>query len=269
MELRRLRHAADIKAADVAKELGCSPGKISQMETCSVSISVPDTKAMLEMYGITGDQRESLVDLARTAKERGWWLPYIDKMHPWAQQYVGLETESSVLRTYQAEYVPGLLQTEEYMRALRGSDIKPWSEEELDQLVALRKGRQEILTGEDAPRFWFILNEAVLRRWVGPPDVMSGQLNRMLEAGRQENVTVQVLPFAGGAHSAMSGSFLLLEFPEPVDPEVVYVEYLTGARYIEDDEEVKSYRIAFEDLMASALSRTRSASLIREVMKEL
>lgn len=276
MELRQLRDEADIKASDVAKELGCSAGKISQMETCRVSISVPDTKAMLEMYGITGEYRDALVELARTAKQRGWWLPYADTMRPWFQQYVGFETETSVARAYQSEYVPGLLQTDEYQRSLavaeRGvlaADGKSWSEEELDQLVALRKGRQELLAGEDTPRFWFILNEAVLRRWVGTPEIMHAQLNRLLEVGRQDNVTIQVLAFASGAHVAMTGPFMLLEFLEPIDPDVVYVEHLTGARYIEDADEVKRYRLAIEDLMASALSRTRSASLIREVMKEL
>jgi transcriptional regulator with XRE-family HTH domain len=268
-ELRRIRSDAGIKASDVALELGCSAGKISQMETGRVGISVPDTKAMLELYGVTGERRDDLVELARTAKQRGWWLPYIDTMQSWFQPYVGLETESSMLRTYQSEYVPGLLQTEEYQRFLLAAEPHGWSADEVDQFVALRKGRQEILAGPDAPRFCFILNESVVRRWVGRREVMLGQLQRLLEAGRQDNVTILVLPFTAGAHAAMTGAFMLVEFPDPADPPFVYLEYLTGARYIEEDQEVARYRVAFEDLTASALSRTRSAALIREVIKEL
>jgi transcriptional regulator with XRE-family HTH domain len=268
-ELRRIRSDAGIKASDVALELGCSAGKISQMETGRVGISVPDTKAMLELYGVTGERRDDLVELARTAKQRGWWLPYIDTMQSWFQPYVGLETESSMLRTYQSEYVPGLLQTEEYQRFLLAAEPHGWSADEVNQFVALRKGRQEILAGPDAPRFCFILNESVVRRWVGRREVMLGQLQRLLEAGRQDNVTILVLPFTAGAHAAMTGAFMLVEFPDPADPPFVYLEYLTGARYIEEDQEVARYRVAFEDLTASALSRTRSAALIREVIKEL
>jgi transcriptional regulator with XRE-family HTH domain len=268
-ELRRIRAAAGIKAADVAHELGCSPGKVSQMETGRVAISVPDTKAMLELYGITGDRRENLVELSRTARTRGWWLPYIDTMQSWFQPYIGLETESSELRTYQSEFVPGLLQTEGYQRVLLAAELHPWSTEEIDRFVALRKERQQILTGPDAPRFCFILNESVLRRPVGRREVMHGQLQRLLEAGRQDNITIQVLPFAAGAHAAMSGAFMLVSFPDPADPPFVYLEYLTGARYLEEDEDVARYRVAFDTLMASALSKTRSASLIREVAKEL
>lgn len=269
MELRRLRAEAGIKAAAVAVELGCSAGKVSQMETGRVSISVPDAKAMLELYGITGDQRAALVELARTAKQQGWWQPHSESAYAWFLRYVGLETESSVLRGYQSEYVPGLLQTEGYQRALLAHQIRPWSEEEIDRFVALRKGRQEMLTEPNASRFWFVLNESVLRRRVGRPEIMLGQLQRLLESGRMENVTVQVLPFAAGAHVAMTGAFMVVEFLDQLDPDVVYLEHLTGASYIENDDEVKRYKLAFEELVASALSRTRSASLIREVIKEL
>lgn len=269
IELRRLRDEAGIKAAEVALELGCSPGKVSQMETGRVSISVPDTKAMLEMYGISGEHRAALVELARTAKQKGWWLPHSSAILPWFAQYIGLETESSILRTYQSECVPGLLQTEQYQRALLANEFKPWSTEEVDRFVALRKGRQEILCVPDAPRFWFVLNEAVLRRRIGTAQTMRGQLQRLLEVGRLDHVTLQVLPFAAGAHVAMTGAFMLIEFPDLDDPDVVYLEHLGGAHYIEDDDEVRRYKVAFTDLMASALSRTRSASLIRDAIKEL
>jgi transcriptional regulator with XRE-family HTH domain len=269
MELRRLRDEAGIRAADVAAELGCSPGKVSQMETGRVAISVPDTKAMLEMYGITGEHRAALVELARTAKQKGWWVPHSAAVLPWFQRYIGLETESSTLRNYESEFIPGLLQVEGYQRALLASDLTPWTDQQVDRMVALRKSRQQILAGPGAPRFWFIINEAALCRRVGEPETMAAQLQRLLEVGRMTNVVLQVLPFTSGAHVAMTGAFMLVEFPEAGDPDVVYLEHLTGASYIEDDDEVTHYKLAFNDLMASALSRTRSASLIREVIKEL
>jgi transcriptional regulator with XRE-family HTH domain len=243
MELRRLRAEAGIKAADVATELGCSPGKISQMETSRVSISVPDAKAMLELYGVTGPYRDTMVELARAARQRGWWLPYADTMPPWFEHYVGLETESAAVRVYQPEYVPSLLQTDEYLCA-----------------------RREILTGET--RLHFVLDEAALRRRVGTRSTMTGQLHRLLELSRRDNVSLRVLPFTAGAHAAMAGAFTLLEFADAVDPAVVYVEHLTGARCIEDPEEVVEFRAAFEGLSGRALSASGSATLIRRILRQ-
>jgi transcriptional regulator with XRE-family HTH domain len=268
MELRRLRDEAGIRAADVAVELGCSPGKVSQMETGRVGISVPDTKAMLELYGITGEYLAALVELARSARQKGWWQSHSGAIPPWFQRYIGLETESSTLRGYEAELVPGLLQVEAYHRALLLSE-KPWSAREVDRIVALRKGRQQLLHGPGAPRFWFVLNEAVLRRRIGPAETMAAQLQRLLDVGRQPNVVLQVLPFTSGAHVAMTGAFMLVEFPDPGDPDIVYVEHLTGATYVEEDDEVARYKLAFKELMASALSKTRSAALIRDVLRGL
>jgi transcriptional regulator with XRE-family HTH domain len=268
-DLRKMRTDAGVRAVDVARELGCSPGKISQMETGRVAVSVPDAKAMLELYGVTDDRRETVIALARAAKLRGWWVPYNDTIHPWSQHYVGLETEASTLLAYQSEYVPGLLQTEAYLRAVVAGEIGRWSAEDADRLVALRRSRQQILCGDDPPACVFMLNEAVLHRRVGSPKVMREQLRRLLDAGRRANVTVRVLPFTAGAHPAMTGPFVLLNFPDPADPGVVYVEYLTGARYIEDGAELVRYGTAFSRLTVSALSKTRSAALIREVMKGL
>jgi transcriptional regulator with XRE-family HTH domain len=268
-ELRRLREAGGHKAADVAKELGCSAGKISQMETCRVGISVPDAKAMLEHFGITGDHREALVQLAREAKQRGWWQRFNDALHPWFQQFVGLETEASTLRSYQNEYIPGLMQTEGYQRALLRAEMKHWADDEISQLVALRKDRQQLLVGEEAPRIWAIVNEASLRRLVGTPEVMLEQLRHLLDLTKHDNIVVQVLPFTAGAHVAMSGAFTILEFEEDLDPDVVYLEHLAAAHYLDEPGDVQRYKVAFEDLIATSLSRTRSASLVREIMKEL
>lgn len=269
MALRGLRVAAGLKAADVATELGCSPGKISQLENGRVAITVPDAKAMLELYGVTGRERDALVELARTAKQRGWWQSYDGAMRAWLRRYVGLEAEATVLRAYQTETVPDLLQTEEYQRALLARAVEVWSAVEVDELVGLRAKRQELLAGADAPTLWLVLGEGVLRRRVGSAKVMAAQLHRLLELSKRGSVNLQVLPFAAGAHCAMSGPFTVLEFPDPADPAVVYIEYLTGAHYLEGDKEVGRYQSAFADLTAAALSKTRSAALIRDLAREL
>jgi transcriptional regulator with XRE-family HTH domain len=264
LELRRLRDEAGIKAADVAKDLGCSPGKISQLENGHVGVTVPDVKAMLELYGVTAERRDALVELARSAREHGWWEPYADAMHPWRRSYVGLETEASTVLAYRSELVPGLLRTEDYVRAVLAARPEPAPAEQVIALVGLYRERQASL---DAGTWRFVLDESVLRRLVGSAEIMRGQLDRLLEAGKRENVTLQVLPFAAGAHPAACGSYTVLEFAQ--DPAVVYLEHLTGAEYVEDEDAVHRYRAVFEALTTRALSRTRSATLIRDAAREL
>lgn len=268
MELRRLRTEAGIKADEVARELACSPGKISQMETGRVSITVSDTKAMLELYGVTGERRDELLELARTAKQRGWWHPYGDALYPWARHYIGLETGVSAIRGYRTTLVPDLLQTEDYQRAALARDSRV-SDTELDRLVELGRRRRELLDGPDAPQLWFVLDETVLRRRVGSAQVMRAQLDHLLEAGHRPNITVQVLPYAAGALPATTGSFTLLEFPDLADPAVVHIRYVTGALYLQNDEDVQVYRGLLDDLTANALSKTRSAALIKEAATDL
>jgi transcriptional regulator with XRE-family HTH domain len=268
-ELRRLRAENGIKAVDVAKELGCSISKISLMESGRVSVSVGDSRLMLEMFGVNGEERDALVELARRSKERGWWHSYNGTLPEWFEVYIGLECEASSLRSYEAEYMPGLLQTEEYMRGLAVGERHMTRSEEIDRAVSMRVDRQKLLAGDDAPRFWTVLNEAVLRRQVGSDDVTRAQLQRLLEAGRQGNITVQVLPFSAGVHVSMVGSFHLLGYPEPVDPDVVFVEYLTGGLYMEEPADVDRYKLAYDHLVATALPVAKSTALIREIMKEL
>lgn len=259
LELRRLRDEAGIKAADAARELGCSPGKISQMENGHVAVTVPDAKAMLELYGVTGGRRDALVELARSARERGWWQPYAEALHPWRRSYIGLETEASTVLACRSELVPGLLRTEDYLRAVLAARPEPAPAEQVIALVGLYQERQANLA---AGTWRFLLDESVLRRQVGSAQVMRAQLERLLEAGKRENVTVQVLPFAAGV---ACGSFTVLEFAQ--DPAVVYLEHLAGAEYVEDEDAVARYRAAFEALTSGALSPARSATLIREAAR--
>ncbi|MCP2166094.1 helix-turn-helix domain-containing protein [Goodfellowiella coeruleoviolacea] len=267
LALREARQAAQVTLHEVATVLTCSPAKISQVEAGRVAISVPDLKAMLEHYGVTGERRDQLVALAVAARERGWWLRYRDTVNPWFQQFVGYESAASTLRVYENERVPGLLRTEDYQRALLRSEVPRWAEEDVDRQVDLHRERQRLLDGDDAVRLLAIVNEAALRRVVGTPEVMREQLTWLASLARHDHIVVRVLPFGAGAHPAMSTAFSLLDFADRDGESFVYVEHLSGALFLESADDVARYRSAFDELTANALSRTRSTALIKDIVK--
>lgn len=240
---------------------------ISRWETGERSIRPGDVRVLLEVYEVTGEQADTLLTLARQAKERGWWQPYTSAIPDWFQVYVGLEAEASVIREYAAELVPGLLQTEGYYRAFLASAAP--GDPDTDQKIEIRMARQERLTGDDRPRYWAVLNEAVIRRPVGGAEMMGEQLDHLAQLVRLPDVTIQVLPFSAGAHPAMEGPFSILGFPEPFDPDVVYLENQAGSVYVEEPEEIDRYSQAFTHLIAKALSAEDSAALISEAADAL
>lgn len=268
-ELRARREAAKLTCEDVAEHLECSASKISRVETGRVSVSPRDVRDMLELYGVEPEQRESLVQLARESRQKGWWHAYSDAIEPRFANYVGLEDAAAEIRTYEVNLIPGLLQTEDYARAVisAGSLTAPLSE--VDRLVALRMARQPMLTGDAPPQMWAVLDEAVLRRTVGGRGLMRLQLEHLIELATLPNVAVQVIPFGSGAHPGMGKPFVILAFPERSDPDVVYLEDLTSALYIEDLHQVDRYNVLFNHLRATALSFEDSAALITSAMKEM
>ncbi|MBV9448153.1 MAG: XRE family transcriptional regulator [Streptosporangiaceae bacterium] len=183
--------------------------------------------------------------------------------------YVGLEADAAMLRIYEPENVPGLLQTEDYARAVMRATMLTAAEEEVARHVAVRMARQERLVGPDAPQLWVVVNEAVIRRPVGSPAVMRAQLDRLLDSVAQPGVTIQVLPFNVGAHAGMDGSFTILSFPEPGDPDVAYVPYYTGALYLEKSQQITAYTLMFDHLRATALAPGASRDLIARARDEL
>lgn len=239
---------------------------ISRWETGERSIRPGDVRVLLEVYEISGDQAATLLTLARQAKERGWWQPFTPVLAESFNMYVGLEAEASVIREYASELVPGLLQTEGYYRAFL--DVAP-AEPNADRKVEARMTRQERLTGDDRPRYWAVLNEAVIRRTVGGARVMREQLAHLAELAQLPDVTIQVLPFSAGAHPAMEGPFSILGFPEPLDPDVAYLENRGGSVYVEEAEEIDRYSQMFTHLIAKALSAEDSADLIGEAADAL
>lgn len=269
LELRRLREAAKLTCEEVADHLECSASKISRVETGRVSVSPRDVRDMLELYGVPVVQRESLVQLARDSRQKGWWHAFSDTMQPQFATYVGLESAASEIRIYEVSLIPELLQTEDYARAVIRSGMMSSPSDDIDRQVALRMARQPAITRHDPPKVWAVLDEAALRRQVGGPGLMRLQLEHLLAQASLPNVAVQVIPFGGGAHPAMGRPFIILVFPERVDTDVVYLEDLTSALYVEDVAEVDRYNVFFNHLRATALSFDDSSALITSVLKEM
>jgi transcriptional regulator with XRE-family HTH domain len=269
LELRRLREAAHLTCEEVAEHLECSASKISRVETGRVSVSPRDVRDMLKLYGVPEQQRDSLVQLSRDSRQKGWWHAYSDTIHPQFATYVGLESAASEIRVYEVNLIPGLLQTEEYARTMIRSGTMNGSLEDVERKVALRMARQPALTRNDPPMLWTVVDEAALRRRVGGTELMRAQLEHVLELSALKNVAMQVIPFGAGAHPAMGRPFVILVFPERIDPDVVYLEDLTSAFYLEDVDEVDRYNVFFNHLRATALSFDDSAALVTSVLKDL
>jgi transcriptional regulator with XRE-family HTH domain len=258
-ELRGLREAAELTIDEVGEKLECSASKISRIETGHVGVNPRDARDLLELYGVAGDEREALVQLAREARKRGWWHAYNEVF---TGAFVGLEADASSLRAFQALLVPGLLQTERYTRTVIRA-MRPDAEEaEIQRRVAARKARQQLLADPSPAEYWAVIDEAVLYRMVGGPEVLAEQLERLLALAELRHVTIQVVPFGAGAHSGMEGPFLILGFPEQADPDVVYVDSTSGGSYLEMPDDVRRYSLMFDHLRAAALKPDDSIDLI-------
>src|SRR6266487_2306377 len=269
-ELRRLRQGSKLTIEQVADLLEWSPGKVSKIENARVSVMPRDARRLLEAYGVTeGQERELLLSLARESRERGWWQQYGDAVPDWFEVYVGLEAEATAISTYQAEIVPGLLQTRRYAAALHRAELMNAAEEEIERHVAVRMERQARLTQADAPKLWVVLNEAVIRRMVGERAVMHEQLMKLTEVAGAPNITLQVLPFSAGAHASMDSAFSILSFDPPTDGEIVYFEHTTCSLYLEKPDEVARYRLVYEHLRASSLSLDESRRLLTRTAEDL
>jgi transcriptional regulator with XRE-family HTH domain len=249
-ELRRLR--GDRRGAAVARSLGWSESKLSRIETARTGISDPDLDRLLTAYGAPADERTRLRDLARRGRGRVWWTPYRSSLPAPYDEYVALEAEAEVMSEWETQIVPGLLQTDEYARAVIevGADIG--DAETIQRRLALRMARQTVLVRDPPPRLSVVLDEAVLHREVGGPAVQARQLQRLYEAGRRPGVDLLVLPFSVGAHPALSESFMILDFADGARSAVVHSEGLTGGLFHLKGEDVQIYREAFEDLRRRA-----------------
>jgi transcriptional regulator with XRE-family HTH domain len=267
-QLRRLREAKGITREDAGYAIRASGSKISRMELGRVSFKERDVVDLLEMYGVDEAEREALVALAKQANSPGWWHQYGDVLPDWFQVYVGLEEAAQLIRLYEVQFVPGLLQTADYARAVISLGRPGAEPEEIERRVSLRMQRQEILTKQGGPRLWAVLDEAVLRRPIGGKAVMRAQLERLVEAAREPNITVQVVPFRFGGHAAESGAFTIMRFPEVDLPDVVYIEQLTSALYLDKREDVETYTEVMERLSVESESPERTVDILSEMLEE-
>jgi len=270
-ELHACREDAGLTIDDVADQLEWSAAKISRIENARVRVLPRDVKYLLRIYRVKegGPDWDMLVTLAREAHQKGWWHAYGDAMSESLKTLVGLETAATTLRTYEPECVPGLLQTEDYARAINRAALTAQTDDEIEKYVAVRMARQERLTQSPPTELWAVVGEGAIRQQVGGVEVMLGQLARLLEASYLPNVTLQVMPLGGGAHPGMAGSFMMMSFPEPADPDVVYVNYSTGSLFLEKPEEVARSALIFNHLCAAALSISQSREMVSHAQQEL
>ncbi|GAB2731732.1 helix-turn-helix transcriptional regulator [Salinifilum aidingensis] len=268
-ELRRLRGRAEVTQNQAAAHLGCTQAKIGRFETAKRSPSVGDVSGLLDFYGVRGDEREQLVNLARDARKRGWWHSYNDVLPEWYETYVGLEAEASSIHTYEAEAIPGLLQTREYAHAITQATLIRADEAEIARRVELRMQRQARVHGDNPLELWTVIGETALRRSVGGSTVLRRQLEYVLKLGELPNVTVQVMPLEAGAHPAQAGPFVILRYSNHIDPDVVYLETQVGGLYLEREAELSNYMMMMEHLRAHAMSPQGSVQLIHERIEEL
>lgn len=265
-----LRERAGLKREEAAGILRVAPATVRRMEMAEVSLKIPYLQLLLKAYGISDEEAEGFVQLAEEANKPGWWQRFHDILPGWFSMYVSLEGAASTIRSYEPHFVPGLLQTEEYARGvLESGAIGQTSPEDIERHVALRMQRQGLLTREDAPRFWVVMEETVLRRPVGGPEVMRAQIDRLLDATRLPNVTLQIVPFDRGPHPGTYGPFVLFRFAVPELPDMVYSEYLTGAVYLDARHEVATHLEVMDRMAAQAATAHRTKEILRDLRKEL
>ncbi len=269
-QLRRLREHAGISRDDAGYHIRASGSKISRMELGRVSFKERDVTDLLEYYGITDPaEREKLVQLTREANGTPWYQKFQDVVPDWFHVFVGLEEAAQLIRVYEVQFVPGLLQTEEYARAVIMQGAPGVDPNEVESRLALRMGRQKLLTRENPPRYWVIMDEAALRRPMGGRDVHVAQIERLIDLVGEPNITLQVMPFKYGGHAADGGAFTIMRFPETDLPDVVYMEYLTGAHYIDKPEEVERYAAVMERLSVAGTSPDRTREILADMLKEI
>jgi hypothetical protein len=269
-QLRRLREGKGISREDAGWEIRASGSKISRMELGRVSFKERDVADLLSMYGVAAAQeRDALLGLARQANNPGWWHHFGDILPNWFQSYLGLEAAASLIRTYEIQFVPGLLQTPEYARAVILLGHSGAVAAEIDRRVELRNQRQSILNRPNPPQLWAVIDEAVLRRPIGGVEVMRKQIEALIDASRLSNVRLQIIPFNAGGHAAAGGPFAILRFPEAELPDVVYVEQLTSAIYLDKRDDVDHYAIAMERVCIDAGPPSHTPDILEKLLNEV
>jgi transcriptional regulator with XRE-family HTH domain len=268
-QLRRLREAAGLTAEKAGAAIRGSRSKISRMETGGVRFKIRDITDLLTLYGVTDEQvRSRFLSLARQSGKPDWWARYGDALPGWFEPYLGLESTAATIRNFDIQFVPGLFQTGDYARVVTRLGRHTDSPGEIEDRVALLLRRQDLLTRQGPPRIWSVMDESVLHRPVDGAEVMRAQFRRLIEVAGMPHVTIQVVPFARSGHAGESGSFSILRFGEPDLPDVVYIEHLTSAIYLEERLDVEHYLEVMDRLSAQALTPAATLRLIEQAIRE-
>jgi transcriptional regulator with XRE-family HTH domain len=268
-QLRRLRTDKGLTREQAAEAIRASEWKIHRLENGQVGFKDRDVVDLLALYGVTDPgEVEALLAMARDANTPGWWQQYGDLLPQWFRAFVDLEAAAALIRTYEGQLIPGLLQTEDYMRAVMRGARLPEPSEDTERRIEVRLMRQTVLTQPDAPQLWAVLDEAALRRPVGGRQVIHEQLERLIDASKLPNVTLQVLPLAAGAHPALVSAFSVLRFPDQELPDVVYVEHLTSALYLDRREDVDQYLHVMESICVRAAPPGRTTEILHGILRE-
>lgn len=269
-ELKRLREAAGIKMEQAGEAIDGDKSKISRQENGRQGISRLEINALLKLYGVEDERlKVALTTLAREGRRKGWWAQYGDILPERFQEHLSIESDAARMLVFQPLLVPGLLQTREYAQeSIRGVE-KSASEEQVESYLSVRMARQEILRKDNPPQVVCLLDEAALRRSVGGPGVMAAQLRKLIELNAPPQLSIQVIPFSQGWHAGLDGAFTIFSYPDPMDLDVVSLGYLDGLLYLEEDDPVERYKLAFDQLRASALPSRQSMALISQVASDL
>lgn len=250
--LRRLREAAEISRAEAGFAIRSSESKISRLELGRVSFKARDVVDLLTMYGVTDPgKREAFLEMVTRSNEPGWWHRYTDLVADWFQDYLGLEESASRIQEWEQQFIPGLLQTEDYTRAIAGRGWSPLTSEAVQRQVAVRMRRQELLSRPNPPKLWVVIDESVLYRPIGGQQVLRAQIEHLLQLTKRPHITLQVLPYQFSGYAA-EGSFTTLRFAEPELPDVVYIEHLNGAIYLDKRADTELYSRVFDRLTVDA-----------------
>jgi transcriptional regulator with XRE-family HTH domain len=268
-QLRRLREASHVTSGEAAAAIRATPSKLSRLERGRCGVKQRDVADLLTLYAVTDEaEREVLLTLARQANAPGWWRRYSDVLPRWCELYVGLEDAASVIRAYEVQFVHGLMQTEDYARAVILLSDTDASSADIDRRIRLRIERQQLLTRPGAPELWAVLDETALRRSPGGPQVMRAQLEHLLQLARLPNVTLQVVPFGAGPPAAVGGPFTILRFPEPDLPDLVYLEQLSSALYLDQPHDVAGYLAVMDQLCVQAETGAASQDMLRALLRQ-
>ena len=268
--LRSLRLAKGITRDQAGYAIRGSESKISRMELGRVAFKERDVTDLLRLYGVQDEgEHQRLLALAREANTPGWWQSYGDVLTTWFQNYLDLEQAAELIRTYEVQFVPGLLQTDAYARAVIMLGHGTASAAEIDRRAGLRMARKQLLERENPPKLWAVIDEAVLLRRIGGPEVLREQIRYLLEISSVRNVRLQVIPFSSGGHAAAGGAFSILRFAHQEVPDVVYIEHLTSGLYLDKAEDVDQYAAAMGRLFIEAEPPNRTPDLLRRALRAL